>query len=84
MNWKNIKMIHKSPKTSHNKTVYAAPLKRPGFRSARSFRFASFQRLTPAQFVSPDLALQALIRVDKLSVTAGTLCAIGKKYRKIQ
>jgi hypothetical protein len=44
--------LQKSP-TSHNRIVYASPLKRLGFRSARSFRFAPFPRLTPAQFASP-------------------------------
>jgi hypothetical protein len=61
--------------TAHNRTVYAAPaVGGLGLRSARSFRYAPFPRLTPAQFASPDLATQALIRAGKPSYTAGTLC----------
>jgi hypothetical protein len=66
--------------TSHNRTVYAAPaVGGLGFRSARSFRFAPFPRLTPAQFASPGLASQALIRAGKPSYTVGTLCEIKTK-----
>ena len=43
--------------TALNRTVYASPPAGglAGFRSARSFRFASFPRLTPAKFASPGL-----------------------------
>jgi hypothetical protein len=40
-------------KSSLNRIINASPLKRLGFRSARSFRCAPFPRLTPAQFASP-------------------------------
>jgi hypothetical protein len=43
-------------------------------------RFAPFPRLTPAQFASPGLASQALIRAGKPSYTAGTL---GASFLKI-
>jgi hypothetical protein len=60
--------------TSHNRTVYAAPaVGGLGFRSARSFRFAPFPHLTPAQFASPGLATQTLIWAGKPSVKFGTL-----------
>jgi hypothetical protein len=66
--WINNKMEY-AP-TSPNRTVYAAPADGGrGFRSARSLRFAPFPRLTPAQFASPGLASQALIRAGKTSVT---------------
>jgi hypothetical protein len=69
-------------RTSHNRTVYAAPaVGGLGFRSARSFRFAPFSRLTPAQFASPGLATQALIRAGKPSYTAGMLKDIRQIYR---
>ena len=50
-----LKNIEYNTQTSHNRSVYASPLKRLGFRSARSFRYASFPRLTPAQFATPGL-----------------------------
>jgi hypothetical protein len=38
--------------TAHNRTVYASPPEGgSGFREARSFRFASFPRLTPPTFL---------------------------------
>jgi hypothetical protein len=73
------KMI-RNAQPSHNRTVYAAPaVGGLGFCSARSFRFAPFPRLTPAQFASPGLASQALIRAGKPSYTAETLCEIPKQ-----
>ena len=49
--------------------IRIAACRRLGFRSARSFRYASFPRLTSAQFASPGLATQALIRAGKPSYT---------------
>jgi hypothetical protein len=61
--------------TALNSSVYAAPADGGlGFRSAKSLRYASFPRLTPAQFASSGLASQALIRAGKPSYTAETLC----------
>jgi hypothetical protein len=52
----------------------------PGFRLARSFRYAPFPRQPPPTFLQPwTLLRKALIRAAKTSHTAGTLCAIGPK-----
>jgi hypothetical protein len=61
--------------TSYNRTVYAPlPSVAPGFHSPRSLRsHGSFH----PHFVGPANATHLLIRADKTSYTAETLCAIG-------
>jgi hypothetical protein len=61
--------------TSHNRTVYASPLKRLGVRSARSWLRHSHASLRYSLATLQTYGL--LIRVAKPSYTTGTLSAIG-------
>jgi hypothetical protein len=68
-------------RTAHNRTVCVPlPSVAPGFRSARSLRYAPFPRLPPPTVCQPwSLLRKALIRAVKPSHTAGTLCAMRPK-----
>ena len=70
------------PPTAHNRSVYAAPLKRLGLPFARSFRYASFPRSLQTH-LGGTKPYGFLYSAAQTSHTAGTLYAIGLKLFKM-